>query len=113
MIAQLLWAGKGNIHVTEVALQQEKKALLLLQRGGAGDDDGSVNVRAHATRDDGENIVGMAKLIVAAKLKSKQQIEQAGSTGIYCWAAHDILFSKEREFVALSGDGMVTDVIMP
>ena len=76
------------VHVAKVALQKEKEALLLLQRHCAGDDDGGVYVRAHATGDNGKNVISVAGLEVPVATKSKKE-GGGGSSGI----AYDILFS--------------------
>ena len=73
-------AGAG-LHVAEVALQQEKEGLLLLQRDGAGDDDGGVDVGAHASGDDGENIIGVAGLEVPAAVQSKRARGSGSGSG--------------------------------
>ena len=65
------------VHVAKVALQKEKEALLLLQRHCAGDDDGGVYVRAHATGDNGKNVISVAGLEVPAATKSKKKAAAA------------------------------------
>jgi hypothetical protein len=58
---------QGRVHVADVALKQEKKVFLLLQSDCTGDDDGGVDIGAHTTGNNCENVVGVARFEIPAQ----------------------------------------------